>query len=282
MADIAIITDSTCSMPQELIDRYQIPVVPQVVIFGEESLLDGVELTSQAFYERLATSEVMPTTSQATIGGFKQAFEPLVAEGKSIIAICLGSKLSGTMQSALQAKDMFPDADIHVVDSETVAMALGFQVLAAARAVEEGADVSGALAAAEEVRDHSGLILSVDTLEFLHRGGRIGGASRFLGTALNIKPLLEVADGRVEAVDRVRTRSKAVRRLVDILEERVDGERPLRIGLHHTGDVADAQELEERIRDRFTVDELYISIITPAVGVHAGPGAYGLGYSYGV
>ncbi|MGA9532836.1 MAG: DegV family protein [Anaerolineales bacterium] len=282
MADIVIVTDSTCSMPQELIDRYQIPIVPQVVIFGEETLLDGVELSSESFYKRLATSEVMPTTSQATIGSFKQTFEPLVAEGKSIVAICLGSKLSGTMQSALQAKDMFPDADISIFDSDTVAMALGFQVLAAARAVEAGADVQGTLAAAEKARQRSGVILTVDTLEFLHRGGRIGGAARFLGTALNIKPLLEVADGRVEPVDRVRTRSKAMRRLVDILDERVDGQQPLRIGLHHTGDVSDAQELEALIRERFTVDEMYTSIITPAVGVHAGPGAYGLGFSYGV
>jgi DegV family protein with EDD domain len=281
VADVAIVTDSTSSMPQSLLDRYQIPVVPQVVIFGEESLLSGVDLTAEEFYQRLAESDVMPTSSQATIPGFKEVFEPLVAANRPIVTICLGSELSGTMQSALQAKAMFPDADITVVDSQTVAMALGFQVLAAARAAEEGADVAGVLAAAERVRQRSGLILSVDTLEFLHRGGRIGGATRFLGTALNIKPILEVAGGRVEPVDRVRTRSKAMRRLVQILQERVDDQHPLRIGLHHTGVPSDAEELEVLIRQRFNPDELYTSIVTPAVGVHAGPGAYGFAYSFG-
>ncbi|MFP3853923.1 MAG: DegV family protein [Anaerolineales bacterium] len=282
MSNIGIVTDSTSSMPADLVGKYGIKVVPQVLNWGEESMLDGIDITAEQFYKRLSTAEEMPTTSQATIAGFKEAFEGFLEEGKSIVSICLSDKLSGTLQSATQAKEMLPEADIHLVDSHTVAMATGFQVLAAARAAREGAGVQEVVAAAEDTRAHVGLLIMLETLEFLHRGGRIGPAARFFGTALNIKPILEVVDGEVLPVDRVRTRSKATDRLLELLDERSGGKKPLRITIHHTGAEREAEELGQRIRDEFEVEEYYQTIITPVVGTHVGPGAFGVSFCAGV
>jgi DegV family protein with EDD domain len=177
---------------------------------------------------------------------------------------------------------MFPGAVIEVFNSETVAMACGFQVEAAARVAADGGTLEAALEAARLAHDQTGLLIVVDTLEFLHRGGRIGGAAHMLGTALNLKPLLEVRDGRIEPVERVRTKSKALARLMDILEARVEGGRPLRITVHHTGDGKAAANLEADVRSRLSPDEVFSTIIPPAVGVHAGPGAIGVAYCFGV
>jgi fatty acid kinase fatty acid binding subunit len=282
VSNVAIVTDSTAAMPQTLVDQYHIAVAPQIVIWDEVTYEDGVDITSEAFYARLATSQSMPTTSQATIASFRKAFEPLVESGRPIAAIVVSDKLSGTYQSAVQAKDMFPDAHIQVFNSLSVAMALGFQVTAAARVAEHGGDLDAVMAAAKQAQKTSGLLIVVDTLDFLHRGGRIGGAAHLFGTALNLKPLLEVEDGRVEPLERVRTKSKALARLLDILESRVGGQRPLRVTIHHTGPAAAAGELEATVRERFSPDEVFNTIIPPAIGVHVGPGAIGVAYSYGL
>jgi DegV family protein with EDD domain len=282
VSKLAIVTDSTAAMPDSLVETYAIRVAPQVVIWDEITYEDGIDLSSEEFYRRLATGDSMPTTSQATIGSFHNAFEPMVAAGRPVLAIVLGDKLSGTYQSAVQAKDMFPGAVIEVFNSETVAMACGFQVEAAARVAADGGTLEAALEAARLAHDQTGLLIVVDTLEFLHRGGRIGGAAHMLGTALNLKPLLEVRDGRIEPVERVRTKSKALARLMDILEARVEGGRPLRITVHHTGDGKAAANLEADVRSRLSPDEVFSTIIPPAVGVHAGPGAIGVAYCFGV
>ncbi|MGD8553179.1 MAG: DegV family protein, partial [Anaerolineales bacterium] len=138
MPDFALVTDSTAYIPQDLIDQYQIRVAPQVLIWGETSYLDGVDIQPDEFYERLRTSDIHPTTSQATVASFHSIFEPLVEKNIPILTIVLSEKLSGTLQSAQQAKEMFPDAKIELIDSQTTAMAMGFQVLAAARAREKG------------------------------------------------------------------------------------------------------------------------------------------------
>jgi DegV family protein with EDD domain len=282
VSKVAIVTDSTAAMPDSLIQEYAIQVAPQVVIWDEVTYEDGIDITAEAFYERLATDEKMPTTSQATIASFKQAFEPIVDAGRPVLAVVLGDQLSGTYQSAMQAKEMFPGAEIEVFNSETVAMALGFQVVAAARVAENGGNLQDALEVVRRAHDQTGLLIVVDTLEFLHRGGRIGGAAHLFGTALNLKPLLEVRDGRVEPVERIRTKKKALARLLEILESRVQDARPLQITIHHTGDPEAARKLEETVRERFAPDEMFSSLIAPAVGVHAGPGAIGLAYCYGM
>jgi len=221
-------------------------------------------------------------------GGFggKQhtKYEPLVAlmalrAGRPVLAILVSQKLSGTIQSAQSAKDMFPGARIEIVNSESTAMAMGFQVLAAARAAEAGKSFDEVLAVAKDARNHTGVVLVVDTLEFLHRGGRIGGAARLLGTALNLKPILELQDGVIEAVERVRTRSKAQARLLSLLEERINGRPNLRLAVLHAAAEQEARQLLDEAAKRLNPMETVFSEVSPVVGAHVGPGTLGLCYS---
>ena len=282
MSDYAIVTDSLSSLPQELIDRFQIIVVPQVLIWGEEEFLDGVNITPTEFYTRLRTDPVMPTTSQATVASFQSVFEPLASQGKEILTIVGSSKLTATLNSAEQAKGLFPDARIEILDSMGVAMALGFQVLAAARAREAGKSFADAVATAKKAKEQSGVLFVVETLEYLHRGGRIGGASRLLRTALNLKPLLELQEGRVEPVERIRTKAKAHNRLVEVIVERLKDQPDVRLSTLHADAEVDAHALMEAAKKHLDPIETVYSEVTPVIGTHAGPGTVGLAYSYGI
>ncbi len=279
MASPAFVTDSTAYLPDDLRQEYEIQIVPQVLIWNENTLLDGIDIQPTEFYERLSSASTMPTTSQATIGAFKQAFEPYVQQGRPIISVLLSAKLSGTIQSAQQAKDLFPGAQIEIVDSESAAMAMGFQVLAAARAAKDGKSFEEVLELARGAKRQTGVVLMVDTLEFLHRGGRIGGAARLLGTALNLKPILELQGGVLEAVDRVRTRTKARARLLELIEERIAGRPNVRLAVLHAAAEADARELLAMAADRFHPVEQVFSEVSPVVGAHVGPGTLGMCYS---
>jgi DegV family protein with EDD domain len=282
MADIAIVTDSLASMPKELIDQYDIKVAPQVLIWGEETYLDQVDITPSEFYARLATAEIMPTSSQATLASFREIYEPLVEQGKKILTVVASSKLTQTINSAQQAKAMFPDATIEIVDTFGCAMSQGWQVLAVARALEAGKSFEELVELAKRAKEHTGVIFVVDTLEFLHRGGRIGGASRLLGTALNIKPLLELQEGSVEPLEKVRTRTKALQRFMDIIEERIAGRTPLRVSALHVDAEQEAEEVLEQAIERYNPDEAFLSEASPVVGVHAGPGTVGIAYCAGL
>ena len=279
MSKTAFVVDSTAYIPPNQVQQFDITVIPQVLIWDGETLLDGVDIQPTAFYERLRDSKTMPTTSQATIEAFKEVFAPLVAEGRPILAILVSDKLSGTIQSAEQAKAEFPDAKIVIIDSEAAAMALGFQALAAARGAREGKSFDEVAEIARRAKPRTGLVASVETLEFLHRGGRIGGASRWMGTALNLKPILELQNGVLEPADRVRTQSKAQARLLDIFEERIDGRPNLRVAVFHAADEQRARDLLELAVNRLNPIETVFSELSPVVGTHVGPGTLGLCYS---
>jgi DegV family protein with EDD domain len=279
MPDFALVTDSTAYIPQEIVDQYEIKVAPQVLIWGETSYLDGVDIQPDEFYERLQESDIHPTTSQATVASFHSIYEPLVKQEIPVLTIVLSEKLSGTLQSAQQAKDMFPGAEIEIIDSRTTAMAMGFQVLAAARARQAGAPFEEAVEIAKRARDKTGVFFVVDTLEYLHRGGRIGGASKLFGTALNIKPLLRIEDGQVESFEKVRTKSKAIEHMLEVVEERLDGEELIRIAALHVAAESEARQILEEAKRRLEPVEAMIAVVSPVVGNHAGPGTVGLVYS---
>jgi DegV family protein with EDD domain len=282
MSKFAIVTDSTSGIPDDVLSQYDIRVAPQVLIWGEETFQDGVDITPTQFYQRLAKSTVNPTTSQVTPSSFLKIFQELQAEGKDALAILVSTKLSGTVPSANQAMELMPGVRVEIVDSNTIAMALGFVVLAAARAAAQGASLEECKAVAEKARTLTGVVFAVDTLEFLHRGGRIGGGSRFLGTALNIKPILEIAGGRVEAVERVRTRRKSLSRLVELIEERVAGRSPLRLATLHANAPEDAKALLDEAAARLGAVESIFSEVSPVIGTHAGPGTVGLAFMAGL
>jgi len=285
MPKIAIVTDSTAYIPADLVQKHNLTVTPQVLIWGEETFEDGVDIQPDEFYARLKTSKAMPTTSQVSIATMKSTFERLLDEGYDhVLAILLSAKLSGTIQSAIQAKDMMDSAGEKVtfVDSNSTAMALGFQVLSVARAVEDGANLKDAIALAEKAREHTGVYFAVDTLEFLHRGGRIGGAKRFLGTALNVKPVLAVLDGRVEAVEQIRTKKKAIDRVFELVAEQTKGKSPIHLATLHAAAEDEAKELLKKASKELDAIESILTSVSPVVGTHAGPGTVGLAYMAGM
>jgi DegV family protein with EDD domain len=284
MSKVALVTDSTAYIPDDLLKNYQITVMAQVLIWGDETYRDGVDILPEEFYRRLETAKVMPTTSQVSIMDMKNTFEKLMESGFDVLGIFLSEKLSGTMQSALQALEMLPKAadKIAIVDSNTTAMALGFHVLAVARAAEAGASLVECRKLAEEARDHTGVFFVVDTLEFLRRGGRIGGATALLGSALNIKPILELRDGRIESVEKVRTKSKATERMVELLVKQVAGRTPVRLATLHANAEADARRALDNAAMQLQPIEKVFASVSPVIGAHTGPGTIGLVYMAGM
>lgn len=284
MSKTALVTDSTTYMPPELVKKYNILVAPQVLIWGDQTYQDGVDIESREFFTRLKTAKVMPTTSQVAVISFQEIFQDLVDKGYEVLALLVSSRLSGTVQSAIQARDLMSSAreKVNVVDSQSVAMALGFRVLAVARALEDGASLKDAIALAEKSLQYTGVFFAVDTLEFLHRGGRIGGAQRFLGTMLNMKPILAIQDGRVEGIERIRTKNKAHDRVLELTMEKVAGRTPVRLATLHANAAEDAQALLTRAEQALNPIESIFTEVSPAVGTHAGPGTVGLAFMAGM
>ncbi|MBN1441049.1 MAG: DegV family protein [Anaerolineales bacterium] len=282
MNQTVVVTDSTAHIPPELLRQYGIQVAPLAVVWDGKTLHDGLDITPEQFYARLKTSKTIPTTSQTTPEEFIRIFAPILAEGKSILGVFISSRLSGTVESAVRAKQSMPDASIEIVDSMSSAMAEGFAALAAARSAQSGARLAEAAQAARQAIACTNVVFVVDTLEFLHRGGRIGGAQRFLGTALNLKPLLTVREGKVEALESVRTKKKATERMLDLVEAQVAGRRPLRISPLHASALEEAQALMHAAQDRFQPDECILSEVSPTIGTHVGPGTIGLAYCAGI
>jgi DegV family protein with EDD domain len=284
MSKVAVITDSTAYIPDSLLSAHNITVVPQVLIWGEETFRDGVDIMPDDFYKRLETAKVMPTTSQVSIVDMKIAFEKLLESGYDVLGIFISAKLSGTMQSATQAREMLPKAmdNIAIVDSNSTAMAMGFHVLVAARAAQAGTNLAECKKIAEKAREHTGVYFVVDTLEFLRRGGRIGGAQALLGSALNIKPILELRDGRIESVEKVRTKSKAMDRMTDLVAEKVSSRTPIRLATLHANAESEARTTLNTASLRLQPIESIFASVSPVIGTHAGPGTIGLAYMAGM
>ena len=284
MSKVAIVTDSTAYLPDVLLKEYSITVTPQILIWGDETYQDGVDIQPNEFYRKLETSKTMPTTSQVAIVTMKAAFENLLATGYDVMGLFISAKLSGTMQSAQQAKDMLPKAGSHLVvlDSNSTSMAMGFQVLTVARAAQAGANLAECQKLAEEALKHTGVFFVVDTLEFLRRGGRIGGAQALLGSALNLKPLLELRDGRIESIEKVRTKGKAINRMIELIVERTAGQNPVRLATLHANAEAEAKSALETAAAQLNPVEQILASVSPVIGTHAGPGTVGLAYMAGM
>lgn len=279
---IALITDSTSSIPEKLIDQYGIIVIPMHIIWGHEDMLDGVEITTQQFYHRLARDPVHPKTSQPNPTQFVEAFNKAKQDGaKEAIVIAISTKLSKTIDSASQAKDMV-DIPVHIFDSKSSGMGLGWQLIAAARAQEASGNAVDMLAAAEKARQNMALMLTVDTLDYLHKGGRIGGAAKLFGTALNIRPQLYVDHklGIIQPGEKVRTRKKSLDSVYRAFFAAMDTSRPMHLTVHHAAAAEEAEELVARIRTEYRPQELNMTGLPPVVGVHVGPGAIGIAGYY--
>lgn len=283
MPKVAIVTDSTAYLPEDLVSSHNITVVPLLVIWGDEILRDNIDISPNQFYERLADAKDMPSTSQAAITDFAEVFKKLHNEGYEILTIVISAALSGTLDSAIQAKKLVPEARIELVDSRFTSIPLAYMVLSAARAAKRGATLEKCKEIAESIRENTQIFFAVDTLEFLHRGGRIGGASRFLGTALDLKPILYLQEGKIEALERVRTSKRAHQRLIELLETSVSGRSPINMmGVVSAAAEEAASKLLMQIERDFDPQEVLLANISPVIGTHTGPGAVGVAYVAGV
>jgi len=275
---IGVVTDSACDLPDELVDRYGIEVVPLTVRFGDLELVDRVELSTADFWSRLRDARELPSTAAPSAGAFATSFRRLVDQGATaIVCISLSERLSATMQSAqlgaAELADGGIDVPIEVIDSRNASMGLGSLVLGAAQRAEAGEPLDAIVAAVLGARDRSRLVGTLDTLEFLKRGGRIGNAQALLGSVLAIKPLVELRDGVVEEAGKVRTRSRALRFLAD----RVAAQPVTELAVLH-GQATDVEGLLELLDPIIPAERITVGEVGPVIGTHAGPGVIGVSF----
>jgi DegV family protein with EDD domain len=275
MVGVAVVTDSTCDLPGDLVEQLGIRVVPLSVTFGDETFVSGVTIGHEVFYERLAAAERLPTTSQPAPAWFEEAYGDCVDDGhQAIVSLHVSAALSGTVELARHRSGSV-DVPVEVVDSRVVGGSLGLAVLAAHRVAEAGGSAAEVVAAAERVRDRSVSLLVVDTLDYLRRGGRLTGAQALVGNVLRVKPLLHLTDGRVEVRERTRTWSRAMDRIVEIVAGTAAGG-PVDVILAHAVAPERAAELWSRLEQRVQLAERLETLMGPIVGTHVGPGAVGV------
>jgi DegV family protein with EDD domain len=281
---LAIICDSTCDIPQDMIDRYDIQVVPQYVIWGDEQYRDRVDIQPEEFYQRLVSDNVRPTTSQATIGDFKEAIQSAIEKGASeAIILTVSSAMSGTYEMAKQAADA-ASIPVSVIDSKGPTMTLGWQVLAAARARDEGTSREEIIEKVAQVRDKLVQVVAMQTLDYLQTGGRIGDAAKWVGTLLRVKPVVTInhQTGRVEPAGLARTYHSLLNMLQKKFFEGIEAGKKLHVAVLHGDALEEAQKLADKIREEFDPVELIINITGPVLGINTGPGALALcGYTDG-
>jgi len=278
MKKVAIITDSSAYLPDTIVEELGIHVVPLTLHWGDDTYRDGEDIHAEEFYARLAEADTLPTTSQTTVGEFTQLFGRLLEADYAVLALLISSGLSGTVDSALQAQKDFPDAPLAVYDSQLVSMSLGFMVMKVARAAKAGASLEECLALAEEVYPKIGVYFTVDTLKYLHMGGRINTAKRVMGSALNIKPIMEIRDGKIELIESVRSRKKALARMLELVARDLGGCESVRISTFHAAADEESQTLLAQAVERFNPIETVSTFVSPAIGTNTGPGTVSIAY----
>ena len=269
---IKIITDSTCDLPNEIVKQYGMEVLPLKVIFGHEEYVDGVDLTVEQFYSMLVESKNLPTTSQVTPEQFVEVYEQAKKAGDEVISIHISSAMSGTLQSANIAKDHVGYDKIHMVDSRTVTVQLGMMVVEACRMRDAGASVNAILARLDEMVEKTVLYASIATLEYLKKGGRIKATSAVIGSALNIKPIITIADGLVESIGKARGTKKSfedIKKFIDNSGTTLDGKE---IYIGHASDIENMAKLKEFLLANYKPSKVVECVVGAVVGTHAGPG----------
>ncbi len=273
MAGVRLVTDSSCDLPQDVVDAHGITVVPLTIRFGEEELTDRVELTADEFYRRMAAFDGLPETAAPSPGAFEEAFRSAAADGDAVICLNISSALSATMASAQNgARALEGEADIRVVDSKSITAGLGTLLTLAAEAAADGANADEVVAVIEAAIPRTRVIGGLDTLENLRKGGRIGGAQAMLGTMLSVKPVIDISTGVVEEAGKVRTRKK---QMAFIRDKLVAAGKVERLAVCDGG-APDVDEFIDVIADVVPRDSFTRSTIGPVIGTHGGPRMIGL------
>lgn len=271
---LRVVTDSTADLPPKVAEELGIVVVPLAVNFGNEYYLDGVDLSADEFYHKLQRSPTLPTTSQPSPGAFAQTYDRLAAETSEILSIHISAKLSGTYASAIAGRDLAgAGADIEVIDSLQASMGLGLLAIMAAKAANNGASLDAVVEMVERAMPRTQFFGAVDTLEYLQKGGRIGKAQFWLGTLLNVKPLIACRDGETHPLERVRSRKRALERLVELALEHKSIQD---MAVMHSTTPADAELIGERLSAAFPEERIYRARFGPVIGTYLGPGAVGV------
>jgi len=274
---IKIVTDSTAYLPETTIHGQEIHIVPLYVHFGEEAYREGVELSNEEFYARLKEAAKLPTTSQPSVGDFHAVFKELTEAGHEIVTLTISSKLSGTWNSAMAAKEMLPGATIHVVDTLSTALGLHLMLEAAAKAASAGATSQQIVDEIEQLKKKVYILFVVDTLEYLAKGGRIGNAKAFLGTLLNVKPILILQDGAIEPCEQARSKRKAEARMLDLIIEHLGNNGPqAKVAITDSLVREEAEDLGRQLVARLGCAAPLHSGLGPVIGTYTGPGCIGI------
>ena len=276
MSKIAILTDSTAYLPKDFVESHNIRVIPLKIHWDRADFEDGVDIFPSEFYERLAKSSTLPTTSQPPAEEFLQIYEELAPDYDGIVVPLISSGISGTVSSAKTAASMFSKIPVEVIDTHSTGSGLALVDIAIAQAVAEGKELAEIKTLAEAIVQRLDLFFAVDTLKYLHKGGRIGGASRYFGTALRIKPILYLDnDGKIDALERVRTKSKAMAKLIQLTTDKAAG-KPVHVGIIHADAFDDAKKLQGQLQSQLDCKQAEIYEISPVIGTHVGPGTVGV------
>jgi len=280
MSKIALVTDSTAYLPSEWARQHGVHIVPLYVHFGERTFRDGVDLDTDTFYRLLESAPALPTTSQPSAGNFLQLYRRLSREADSIISIHISSGISGTVTSALTARqallsEMQDPPQIYVVDSRITSCGLALLVSAATQAIAEGQTAAQVAQTIESLASRLFTVFVVDTLEYLFKGGRIGGAAALVGSILKIKPILYFRDGRIDVLEKARTARRAKQRMLEIVAERAEG-RPIHAAIVHAQALGEAQRIRHYLANHFDCRELFVVEFSPSIATHIGPGTVGV------
>ncbi|MGQ9832717.1 MAG: DegV family protein [Candidatus Villigracilaceae bacterium] len=275
---VQIVADTTSSLPPALLEARGIPLIPQVIIFGEESYLDDKELDTATFLSKLKTASSLPKTAAPPMHLYHPIYAAAQTKGESVVVVAPSAKVSGTVRSAEVAAQDFPGLDVHVVDTQTIAGGLGTFVLLADEWAKQGADAETIVRRLNDLIARHRTYFLVDTLEYLAKGGRIGGAKALLGELLQVKPILTIRNGQVEPFEQQRTRKRALARLAEIvIEQSAQGEEA-HLCIMHVEAMDAARELAANLKSALNLNEIPIYELPPAIVVHAGPGALAVGF----
>ncbi|MQF85419.1 MAG: DegV family protein [SAR202 cluster bacterium] len=274
MSKIALVTDSTCDLPKSVVKDKNITVIPLNVHFGEETFLDGIDLQSNEFFEKLSTSEIHPQTSQPSVGRFVKTYNDLLKKHDSILSLHISSKLSATYNSALQAQKEIGNEKIKVIDSMNGTLGLGAIVHHIADLNQKGESFENLVKETEKIIPNAIFMGLVPTLEYLAKGGRIGKARAFMGSLLKIKPILSAVDGEIQSVGKARTLIKGMDFIVDEMKNR----KISKLFIVHANHEERANLLKEKTKDLIDPKDVIIAEFGPVVGTHLGPGAFGVGF----
>ncbi len=272
---IRIVTDSTAALPENLVKKYNIVVVPLKVAFEDEVYSDGVDINPSQFFEKIKKTNIFPKTSQPSVEDFYNAYKAL-ENADAIISIHISSKLSGTIGSASTARSMLPFSEkIYVIDSLVTEFALGYMVIEIGRAIEEGKNLNEIFDIIDKMKKNNETLFTVDTLEYLYRGGRIGAAQAWMGSILQIKPILELRNGAIEPVERVRTKQKVKDRILEIMKDRI-GDVPVKVAVAYSDNAEELKDIEKEVYEKFNVKEYYFVPFSCTILSHIGPGSWGI------